>query len=74
MQVQQNLPEAAPRYHPSKIKSKLNELITYLREEVTKVDESTAQALFVTTALSIERTCTCLRVLRAAFRTSVEIV
>ena len=74
MQVQQNLAEAAPRYHPSKIKSKLNELITHLREEVTKVDEPKAQALFETTALSIERTCNCLRLLRAAFRTSVEIV
>jgi hypothetical protein len=74
MQVQQNLPEAALRYHTSKIKGKLDELITHLREEVTKVDEPKAQALFETTALSIERTCNCLQLSRAAFKTSVEIV
>ena len=74
MQVQQNLPEAAPRYHLSKIKSKLDELIPQLREEVTKVDEPKARTLFETTALNIKRTCNCLRLLRAAFRTSVEIV
>ena len=74
MQVQQNLPEADPRHHTSRIKSKLDELITHLHEDVTKVDEPKAKALFETTALSIERTCNCLQPLRAAFKTSVEIV
>lgn len=69
----QNLSETDPRHHTSKIKGKLDELIAHLREDVTKVDEPKAQALFETTALRVERTGNCLFSLRAAFRTSLEI-
>lgn len=46
----QKLSETDPRHHTSKIKGKLDELITHLREDVTKVNEPKAQALFETTA------------------------
>lgn len=46
----QNLSETDPRHHTSKIKGKLDELIAHLREDVTKVNEPKAQALFETTA------------------------
>lgn len=46
----QNLPETDPRHHTSKIKGMLNDVITHLREDVTKVNEPKAQALFETSA------------------------
>jgi hypothetical protein len=45
MQVQ-NLSETDPRHHISKIKGMLNEVITHLRQDVTKINEPKAQALF----------------------------
>ncbi len=50
MQAQEHLPETDPCHHISKIKGKLDELVTHLREDVTKVYEPKAQALFETTA------------------------
>jgi hypothetical protein len=45
-----NLPESDPRYHTSNIKRMLREVIDHLRQDVTKVDEPKAQALFETSA------------------------
>ncbi len=42
----QNLPEANPHYHTSKIKEMLNHVVNHLREDVTKVSEPKAQTLF----------------------------
>lgn len=41
----QNLPETDPRHYTNKAKGMLNDIITHLREDVTKVNESKAQAL-----------------------------
>jgi len=43
-------PETNPRRHTEKIKTMLEGLITHLREDVSKVSEPRAQALFETTA------------------------
>lgn len=42
--------EFDPRHHTQKIKRKLDELIDHLREDIEKVDEPRAQALFETSA------------------------
>lgn len=42
--------ESDPKHHTEKIGRKLDELINHLREDVLKIDEPKAQALFETTA------------------------
>ncbi len=49
MQSAQNLPETDPRHHTAKIKGMLNDLITHLHQDIGKVNEPKAQALFETT-------------------------
>lgn len=46
----QNLAETDPRHHTGKIKGMLSDVITHLREDIGKVNEPKAQALFETTA------------------------
>lgn len=43
-------PNRDPRHHTQKIKGMLDDLIRHVREDVGKVDEPKAQALFETTA------------------------
>ncbi|MEH1907545.1 hypothetical protein [Nostoc sp.] len=50
MAIQQNSSETSPHHHTAKIKDKLNDLITHLREDVSKIEDPKAQALFETTA------------------------
>jgi hypothetical protein len=45
---------ADPQHHTAHIKEKLDELIHHLREDVGKVDEPKAQALFETTAEALQ--------------------
>jgi hypothetical protein len=45
---------ADPRLHTEHIKAKLDELIHHLREDIGKVDEPRAQALFETTAEALQ--------------------
>lgn len=42
--------ETDPRHHTANIKGKLDELINHLREDISKIEEPRAQALFETTA------------------------
>lgn len=42
--------ETDPRHHTIKIKNMLSEVINHVREDVTKVSEPKAEALFETTA------------------------
>lgn len=42
--------ESDPRHHTANIKSMLNDTIQHLREDVGKVDDPQAEALFETTA------------------------
>jgi hypothetical protein len=46
----QNLPESDPRHHTAKIKAMLRETADHARQDVGKVDDPKAQALFETTA------------------------
>lgn len=46
----QTYAETDPRHHTIKIKDMLNEVINHVREDVTKVSEPKAEALFETTA------------------------
>jgi hypothetical protein len=48
--MQQQFPESDPRHHTTNIKRMLDELITHSREDVSKVEDPRAQALFETTA------------------------
>lgn len=50
MQTSQNLLETDPRHHTAKIKAMLTDVISHVREDVNKVNEPKAQALFETTA------------------------
>jgi hypothetical protein len=43
-------PESHPCYHTARIKQMLNEVKEHARQDVTKIDEPKAQALFETTA------------------------
>jgi len=43
-------PESDPRHHTMKIKRMLDDVIRHVREDVGKVDDPKAQALFETTA------------------------
>lgn len=45
-----NYPETDPRHHTQKIQTKLESLIEHLREDVQKVNEPQARALFETSA------------------------
>ena len=45
-----NFPESDPRHHTAKIKAMLNEVIDHAREDVSKVDDPRAKAVFETTA------------------------
>jgi hypothetical protein len=45
-----NNSENDPKHHTAKIKRMLDELVQHVREDVTKVNEPKAQALFETTA------------------------
>lgn len=42
--------ESDPRYHTANVKRMLNDVIDHLRDDISKVDEPKAQALFETTA------------------------
>jgi hypothetical protein len=44
------LPESEPRHHTANIKSMLADAMNHAREDVAKVDDPKAQALFETTA------------------------
>jgi hypothetical protein len=46
----QQFPEQDPRHHTANIKAMLQDIITHAREDVGKIDEPKAQALFETTA------------------------
>lgn len=50
MQTNQNPPEIDLHHHTAKIKAMLTDIIDHVREDVNKVDEPKAQALFETTA------------------------
>jgi len=50
MPIGKSRPETDPRRHTEKIKTMLDGLITHVREDVSKVSEPRAQALFETTA------------------------
>lgn len=52
--------ESDPRHHTAKVGRRLEELIAHLREDIRKIDEPKAQALFETAA-------EVLKGLRAAF-------
>ncbi len=45
-----NLPESDPRRHTAKIKDMLSGVTQHVREDVGKIDDPRAQALFETTA------------------------
>ncbi len=50
MTERQQYPESDPRHHTIKIRGMLNDTITHVREDVAKVNDPKAQALFETTA------------------------
>jgi len=50
----QNYPENDPRHHTQKIQARLDDLIDHLRQDIQKVDEPKAEALFETTAEVLE--------------------
>jgi hypothetical protein len=50
MTERQQYPESDPRHHTIKIRGMLNDTINHVREDVAKVNDPKAQALFETTA------------------------
>ena len=46
----QQFPEGDPRHHTANIKRMIDELVQHMREDVTKVSNPKAQALFETSA------------------------
>ena len=50
MATNKQFPESDPRHHTSNIKDMLDDVITHVRDDVEKIDEPGAQALFETTA------------------------
>lgn len=50
----QNLPESDPRHHTDKIKQMLRDVANHMRDDVQKVDEPKAKALFETSAEVLE--------------------
>lgn len=49
-QQRQQYPESDPRHHTIKIKGLLSDVVQHAREDVGKVNDPRAQALFETTA------------------------
>jgi hypothetical protein len=49
-----DLPESDPRFHTGKIKEMLRHVADHMREDVSKIDEPKAQALFETSAEVLE--------------------
>jgi len=49
-QQRQQYPESDPRHHTIKIRGMLNDVVQHVREDVGKVNDPRAQALFETTA------------------------
>jgi len=47
---QQQLPESDPRHHTRRVKAKLDELVTHLREDVSKVNDAKAKVMFEVSA------------------------
>lgn len=50
MENRQQYSESDPRHHTIKVKGMLDDLIAHVREDVGKVDEPQAKAMFETTA------------------------
>jgi hypothetical protein len=50
----QQYPESDPRRHTAQIKQRLREDVAHLRQDIAKVSEPKAQALFETTAEVLE--------------------
>ena len=50
MSSEGDLPERDPRHHTTRIRGMLSDLIAHLREDVGKVDDPRAKALFETSA------------------------
>jgi hypothetical protein len=50
MAERQRFPESDPRHHTAKIKGMLGDVINHARQDVDKVADPEAQALFETTA------------------------
>ncbi|HET8649891.1 MAG TPA: hypothetical protein VFL95_07615 [Gemmatimonadales bacterium] len=50
MTNQQNYPETDPRYHTARLKQMLRNTAEHAREDIEKVDDPRARALFETTA------------------------
>ena len=48
--MEQTFPESDPRHHTQKVQAWLSDLIDHLRQDVQKVDDPKAQALFETSA------------------------
>jgi hypothetical protein len=46
----QHVSDTDPRHHTAQIKAMLNDTVTHLREDVGKVEDPKAEALFETTA------------------------
>ncbi len=46
----QSLPESDPRYHTQKVGQMMEDLVNHLREDVDKVDDPQARALFEVSA------------------------
>jgi hypothetical protein len=43
-------PESDPRYHTARLKQMLTHLVNHVRQDISKVNDPKAQALFETTA------------------------
>jgi hypothetical protein len=50
MGEQMQFPEDDPRHHTAKLRDMLAEVVRHAREDIGKIDEPKAQALFETTA------------------------
>ncbi|WNL46940.1 hypothetical protein RKE25_04680 [Dyella sp. BiH032] len=50
MNDRQALPESDPRHHTAKIKGMLHDSMQHIREDIAKVSDPKAQALFETSA------------------------
>ena len=45
-----DFPESDPRHHTIQVRQRFDELVTHLREDVDKIDDPKAQAMFETAA------------------------
>ncbi|HST87086.1 MAG TPA: hypothetical protein VLJ14_01810 [Ktedonobacterales bacterium] len=50
MNERQQFPESDPRHHTAYVKAMLNDVARHVRDDVSKVNDPKAQALFETTA------------------------